>query len=83
MSSAMAKIRAALAAAGSNFWLRDVRAPAAVLEGAGALPLDRDGIARFDVQIEQGCIAAIAPLGSAPDGVSLDGGQIWPSAAVR
>ena len=78
MSSAMAKTRAALAGAGSDFWLRDARAPAAVLEGAAALPLDRDGIARFDLRIEQGRIAAIAPLGSAPDGVSLDGGQVWP-----
>ena len=40
MSSAMAKTRAALAGVGGNFWLRDVRAPGAVLEGAAALPLD-------------------------------------------
>ncbi|MFM7422912.1 MAG: hypothetical protein ACKO54_24870, partial [Alphaproteobacteria bacterium] len=74
----MAKTRAALASAGSDFWLCDARAPVAVLEGAAALPLDRDGIARFDLRIEQGSITAIAPLGSAPDGVSLDGGQVWP-----
>lgn len=78
MSLAMAKLRAALAGAGSDFWLRDARAPAAVVAGAPALPLDRDGIARFDLRIEQGRIAAIAPLGIAPDGISLDGGQIWP-----
>ncbi len=56
MNTAMAKTRAALAGAGSNFWLRDARAPGAVLEGAAALPLDRDGIARFDLRIEQGRI---------------------------
>ena len=61
MSSAMAKTRAALVGVGSNFWLRDLRAPAAVLETAGPLPLDRDGIARFDLRVEQGRIAAIAP----------------------
>ena len=58
MSLAMAKLRAALAGAGSDFWLRDARAPAAVVAGAPALPLDRDGIARFDLRIEQGRIAA-------------------------
>jgi len=42
MSLAMAKLRAALAGAGSDFWLRDARAPASVLAGAAALPLDRD-----------------------------------------
>jgi cytosine/creatinine deaminase len=78
MSIAMDRLRAGLDGAGASFWLRDARASAALLDGAPALPTDTEGLARIDLRIEAGRIAAIAPAGSAPDGPSLDGGQVWP-----
>jgi len=67
-----------LANAGTAFWLRDARAPACLLD-APPTPPDREGLARFDLRIEAGRIAAIAPPGTAPtDAPSLDGGQLWP-----
>ena len=57
-------IKAALAEAGPDYWLRDVRLPG--------------GTERRDLHIAHGVIAAVAPLGSAPAGISLDGGQAWP-----
>ena len=62
----MTEIGAALAQAGPQYWLRDAR----VVQG-GAL-------ARVDIHIAHGVIAAVAPVGTAPGGVSLDGGQVWP-----
>ncbi len=59
-------IRTALTQAGSRYWLRDAR----VVQG-GAL-------AQVDIRIEDGRIAAVAPLGTATEGVSMDGGQVWP-----
>jgi cytosine deaminase len=64
--------------AGARFWLRDARAPACLLDAAPG-PLDREGLVRLDLRIEDGRIAAIAPLGTAPEEEpSLDGGQLWP-----
>ncbi len=78
---ATARLRQALAAAGPDYWLRDTRAPAALLPSASAAPLapaDAEGLVRLDLRISHGRIAALAPLGTAPAGPSLDGGQIWP-----
>ena len=63
----MQKIRSSIAqAGGSPYWLADAR-------------IIRDGaLARVDIRIEDGRIAALAPLGTARDGISLDGGQVWP-----
>jgi cytosine deaminase len=75
MSRAMQALRAAVAAGGSAYWLRDARVPAALLAVPSAA---EDGLARIDLRVEQGRIAAIAPAGSATEGPSLDGGQLWP-----
>ena len=63
----MQNIRSSIAQAGSGpFWLADARI---IQDGA---------LARVDIRIEDGRIAALAPLGTATDGISLDGGQVWP-----
>ncbi len=54
--------------ASGDYWLRDVRVP-----GAPAERLDR-----VDLRIKDGRIAAIAPLGTATEGPSLDGGMVLP-----
>ncbi|WP_019012701.1 cytosine deaminase [Elioraea tepidiphila] len=51
-----------------DYWLRDVRIP--------ATPAER--LARVDLRIASGRIAAIEPVGTAPDGPSLDGGMALP-----
>jgi len=62
---------------GGAWWLRDARVPACFLDSAvGAA--DREGLVRCDIRIEAGKIAAVAPHGSAPDGVDMRGGQVWP-----
>lgn len=80
----MAFFDAALAAAdgpGAAYVLRDAGLPVALVEGA-APDADRDGIARADVAVSAGRIAAIAPAGAIPaDGrpvVDLDGGLVLP-----
>lgn len=62
----------ALRQAGAEYWLRDARVPVALTDAGG------QGLARLDIRVAQGRIAAIAPAGTAPDGISLDGGQLWP-----
>ncbi|WP_439577031.1 cytosine deaminase [Elioraea sp.] len=54
--------------ASGGYWLRDARIP-----GTPAERLDR-----VDLRIERGRIAAIAPVGAATDGPSLDGGMALP-----
>lgn len=71
-------MRHELAAAGARFWLRNARIPACLIEGVPNLPLEADGLARVDLRIEDGRIAAIAPRGTAPEGIDLRGGQVWP-----
>ncbi len=71
-------MRSALQDAGARFWLKDARAPAVLVPGLDA-PTDADGLARLDIRIEDGRIAATAPAGTAPDGVDCRGGQIWPA----
>jgi hypothetical protein len=61
----------------SAVWLRDVRSPAALLDAPPG-PEDAEGLVRLDLCLEHGRIAAVAPAGCAPDGPSLDGGQVWP-----
>ena len=78
MSVAMDRLRQAIAAGGHDYWLRDARAPATLIPGAMPGPVDGQGLVRFDLKIEQGRIAALAPLGTAIEGPSLDGGQVWP-----
>jgi len=78
MSVAMDRLRREIAAGGAAYWLRDARAPAALIRGEAPGPVDAQGLVRFDLRVEDGRIAAIAPLGTAQEGPSLDGGQIWP-----
>jgi cytosine deaminase len=58
-------------------WLTDVRSPGALVDAPDLQP-DADGLVRFDLLLENGRIAGVAPLGSASDGVSTAGGQVWP-----
>jgi cytosine deaminase len=60
-----------------DVWLRRATAPAALLHGA-ALPADAEGLCQLDLRITDGRIAAIAPAGSAAEGIDLDRGQVWP-----
>lgn len=78
MSLAMRRLRDAVAAAGQAYWLRDARAPAALIAGRAPGPADAQGLVRFDLRIVQGRIAALAPEGTATEGPSLEGGQVWP-----
>jgi cytosine/creatinine deaminase len=73
----MHELRGALAKAGARYWVRDARVPASLVEGAPGAP-DAQDLLRLDVRVEDGRIAALAPIGTAPDGPSLDGGQLWP-----
>ena len=59
-------MRQAIGAAGPEYWLHDARV---VRQGA---------LARVDIHVSHGAIAAVAPLGTAPGGIDLDGGQVWP-----
>jgi cytosine/creatinine deaminase len=78
MSLAMDRLRQAITAGGHDYWLRDARAPATLIAGEAPGPVDGQGLVRFDLKVEQGRIAGLAPLGTATEGPSLDGGQIWP-----
>jgi cytosine deaminase len=71
-------MREALLKAGSRFWLRDARAPGVLVPGFTG-PVDADGLVRLDIRVEDGAVAGVAPAGSAPDGVDMMGGQVWPS----
>jgi cytosine deaminase len=60
-----------------DYWLRRARVPAAMLSPIAA-PVDDEGNVLVDLKIADGRIAAIVAAGAAPDGVDLDGGQVWP-----
>ncbi|WP_428536487.1 cytosine deaminase [Rhodopila sp.] len=60
-----------------DIWLRNVQVPAAVLAGVPE-PADVEGLVRLDLRITAGRIAAIAGAGTAPGGIDLDRGQVWP-----
>jgi cytosine deaminase len=59
-----------------DFWLRNAQVPITVLDGAP--PADPEGLTRLDIRITDGRIAAIAPAGTASEGIDLDRGQVWP-----
>jgi cytosine deaminase len=58
-------------------WLRHAQVPAALLDHA-PVPPDAEGLVRLDLRITDGRIAAIAPAGTAQDGIDVDRGQVWP-----
>jgi cytosine deaminase len=60
-----------------DIWLRNARVPAAVLDRPAA-PADGEGLIRLDLRLTDGRIAAIAPAGTAPEGIDLEQGQVWP-----
>lgn len=64
---------------GSAYRLADATVPACLVDDV-ALVADRDGLARVDVDIADGRIAAIAPSGrtSASNALPLAGRMIWP-----
>ncbi len=60
-----------------DLWLRNAQVPAALLSSMPA-PSDAEGLIRLDLRLTDGRIAAIAPVGTAPEGIDLDRGQLWP-----
>jgi len=58
-------------------WLRNARVAACFLD-APVAAADHEGLVRCDIRISGGRIAAVAPAGSAQDGVDMRGGQVWP-----
>jgi cytosine deaminase len=61
----------------ADVWLRNAQIPAAVLQTPPLLP-DAEGLTKADLRITGGRIAAIAPAGTAYEGIDLDRGQVWP-----
>jgi cytosine deaminase len=62
-----------------HYWLADVRAQACLVEGDPPGQPDFEGLVRLDIEICDGRIAHLAPLGTAPAGsVDLRGGLVWP-----
>jgi cytosine/creatinine deaminase len=62
-----------------HYWLADARAQACLVESGPLGKPDFEGLVRFDLEIKDGRIAGIAPLGTAPkEAVDLKGGLIWP-----
>jgi cytosine deaminase len=59
-----------------DFWLRNATTPATLLDHPG--PIDPEGLSWVDLRITDGRIAALAPGGTAPEGIDLDQGQVWP-----
>jgi cytosine deaminase len=62
-----------------HYWLADARAQACLVGNGPLAKPDFEGLVRFDIEINDGRIASIAPLGTAPAGaVDLKGGLVWP-----
>lgn len=62
-----------------HYWLADARAQACLVDGDIAGTPDFEGLVRVDLEIRDGRIARLAPLGSAPAGATqLRGGLVWP-----
>ncbi|HEY6716937.1 MAG TPA: cytosine deaminase, partial [Reyranella sp.] len=58
-----------------HYWLADARVQACLIKGSPLGKPDFEGLVRGDIEIKDGRIAAIAPLGTAPAGaVDLRGG---------
>ena len=70
-------MKQALLGAGAAYWLRNARAAGVLVPGFVG-EADADGLVRLDLRIEYGVIAGVAALGTAPEGVDLRGGQVWP-----
>jgi cytosine deaminase len=63
----------------AHYWISDARAQACVVEGEGLGQPDFEGMVRLDLEIRDGRVVRLAPLGAAPAGaVDLRGGQVWP-----
>jgi cytosine deaminase len=60
-----------------DIWLRNARIPATVL--AETMPADADGLVHADLRLTHGQVSAVAPAGTAPEGIDLDQGQVWPA----
>ena len=62
-----------------HYWLSDARSQACLVGNGPLGKPDFEGLVRFDIEIKDGRIASIAPLGTAPAGaVDLKGGLVWP-----
>ena len=60
-------------------WLADARAQACLVDGDPTSTPDFEGLVRFDLEVRDGRIASIAPIGTAPAAaIDLKGGLIWP-----
>jgi cytosine deaminase len=59
----------------NDVWLRNATVPATLMDGA---PADAEGLARVDLRLTDGRIAAVVPFGTADSGIDLDRGQVWP-----
>jgi len=65
-----------------HYWLADARAPACLVEGDTATAPDGEGLVRLDIEIRDGRIASLAPMGTAPaEATGLRGGLVWPGFA--
>ncbi len=60
---------------GPSYVLRNVRVPACLMVGPRP---SGDDLLELDLQIEHGRIAAMAPVGTFPDGPDLGGAMVWP-----
>ncbi len=62
-----------------HYWLADARTQACLIDGELPGAPDFEGLVRLAIEIRDGRIASLAPLGSAPAGaVDLRGGLVWP-----
>src|SRR6266851_818743 len=62
-----------------HYWLADARAQGCLVDSDPLGKPDFEGLVRFDLEIKDGRIASVAPLGTAPKGaVDLKGGLVWP-----
>ena len=65
-----------------HYWLSDARAPACLVDADTSAAPDAEGLVRLDIELRDGRIAALAPIGTAPaEATSLHGGLVWPGFA--